>query len=247
MAPARKSTKKTATRKTKSKAAGRKAPAKASKKASARKSASKKATSRKAAPKKSAPKKKTASKVAKAAPKKKVAAKAPKAAPTKGKTNQKDSKAPKSLKASKAAAPAARGGRRAPAIRSRKKKQPHVKPPALKGTPSPLQSKRGTKWSCYSCGVKFYDLNQPEPLCPRCGADQREKPADAPKPPPPPATKREPRSLAPYLDDDDAATRNEPLTSDDLELDLGGVSDDEAVDKPPTLGLDKPEEAADED
>jgi hypothetical protein len=238
MAPARKSTKKSATRKTKSKAAGRKAPAKASKKASARKSASKKATSRKAAPKKSAPKKKTASK---AAPKKNLAAKAPKAAPTTGKANQ---KASKSLKA---AQPGARGGRRAPAIRSRKKKQPHVKPPALTGTPSPLQSKRGTKWSCYGCGVKFYDLNQPEPLCPRCGADQREKPADAPKPPPPPATKREPRSLAPYLDDDDAATRNESLNSDDLELDLGGVSDDETVDKPPTLGLDKPEEAADED
>lgn len=233
MAPARKSTKKSATRKTKSKA-----PAKASKKASARKSASKKATSRKAAPKKSAPKKKTASK---AAPKKNLAAKAPKAAPTTGKANQ---KASKSLKA---AQPGARGGRRAPAIRSRKKKQPHVKPPALTGTPSPLQSKRGTKWSCYGCGVKFYDLNQPEPLCPRCGADQREKPADAPKPPPATATKREPRSLAPYLDDDDAATRNESLNSDDLELDLGGVSDDETVDKPPTLGLDKPEEAADED
>jgi rubrerythrin len=241
MAPARKSTNKTATRKTRSKAAGRKAPAKASKKASARKSASKKATSRKAAPKKSAPKKKTASK---AAPKKKAAAKA---APAKGKAKAKDSKAPKSLKASKAAQPEARGGRRAPAIRSRKKKQPHVKPPALEGTPSALQSKLGNKWACYGCGAKFYDLNQPEPLCPRCGADQREKPKDAPTPPPPRSTKREPRSLAPYLDDDDAATRNESLTSDDLELDLGGVSDDEAVDKSPTLGLDKPEEAADED
>ena len=243
MAPARKSTKKAATRKTKSKASSRKAPAKASKKTSTRKSASKKATSRKAAPKKSAPKKKAvskASKTAKAAPKKKAAAKAPKAAPGKA-------KAKSSPKDSKAAQPAGRGGRRAPAIRSRKKKQPHVKPPALEGTPSALQSKLGNKWACYGCGAKFYDLNQPEPLCPRCGADQREKPKDAPTPPPPRATKREPRSLAPYLDDDDAATRNESLTSDDLELDLGGASDDEAVDKSPTLGLDKPEEAADED
>jgi hypothetical protein len=242
MAPARKSTKKAATRKTQAKASSRKAPAKASKKTSTRKSASKKATSRKAAPKKSAPKTKTASKAAKAAPKKKAAAKAPKAAPGKA-----SAKAKTSPKDSKAAQPAGRGGRRAPAIRSRKKKQPHVKPPALKGTPSALQSKLGNKWACYGCGAKFYDLNQPEPLCPRCGADQREKPADAPKPPPPRATKREPRSLAPYLDDDDAATRNESLTSEDLELELGGVSDDEAAEKPPTLGLDKPEEAADED
>jgi hypothetical protein len=232
MAPVRKSTKKSATRKTKSKASSRKAPAKASKKTSTRKSASKKATSRKAAPKKAAPKKK---KTAKAAPKKKAAAKGPEAAPSKA-------KAKATQKDSKAAQPAGRGGRRAPAIRSRKKKQPHVKPPALKGTPSALQSKLGNKWACYGCGAKFYDLNQPEPVCPRCGADQREKPADAPKPPPPPATKREPRSLAPYLDDDDAATRNESLTSEDLELELGGVSDDEDAEKSPTLGLDKPDE-----
>lgn len=235
MAPARKSTKKSASRKSRSKASGRKAPAKPSKKASTRKAASKKAASRKAAPKKSAPKKKT---VAKAASKKKAAAKAPKAAPSKGKTG---------LKAAKGAKPDTRGGRRAPAIRSRKKKQPHVKPPALTGTPSGRHSKLGTKWACYGCGAKFYDLNQPEPLCPRCGADQREKPKDAPTPPPPPPPKREPRSLAPYLDDDDAATRNESLSTEDLDLELGAIADDEDVDKPPTLGLDNAEDAADED
>lgn len=32
----------------------------------------------------------------------------------------------------------------------------------------------GTKWECFSCGVKFYDLGRPEPLCPKCGADQRQ-------------------------------------------------------------------------
>ncbi|MCP4006299.1 MAG: TIGR02300 family protein [bacterium] len=34
----------------------------------------------------------------------------------------------------------------------------------------------GKKWVCYSCSVKFYDLNKPEPLCPKCQADQRESP-----------------------------------------------------------------------
>lgn len=38
------------------------------------------------------------------------------------------------------------------------------------------KAKLGTRWSCFSCGGAFYDLNKPEPLCPRCGADQRESP-----------------------------------------------------------------------
>jgi len=30
----------------------------------------------------------------------------------------------------------------------------------------------GRKHTCYGCGVKFYDMNRPGPVCPRCGADQ---------------------------------------------------------------------------
>lgn len=32
----------------------------------------------------------------------------------------------------------------------------------------------GTRYACFSCGCKFYDLNRSEPLCPRCGSDPRE-------------------------------------------------------------------------
>lgn len=32
----------------------------------------------------------------------------------------------------------------------------------------------GKKFSCYSCHTKFYDLGKPEPMCPKCGADQRD-------------------------------------------------------------------------
>ncbi len=34
----------------------------------------------------------------------------------------------------------------------------------------------GKKWTCYSCEIKFYDMNRPEPTCPKCQADQRESP-----------------------------------------------------------------------
>jgi uncharacterized protein (TIGR02300 family) len=35
----------------------------------------------------------------------------------------------------------------------------------------------GTKHTCFKCGTKFYDMKKPVPVCPKCGADQRESPA----------------------------------------------------------------------
>ena len=34
--------------------------------------------------------------------------------------------------------------------------------------------KLGTKFDCYNCGTKFYDLGKPEPICPKCGANQKD-------------------------------------------------------------------------
>jgi uncharacterized protein (TIGR02300 family) len=34
--------------------------------------------------------------------------------------------------------------------------------------------KLGTKYNCYNCGTKFYDLGKTEAICPKCGADQRD-------------------------------------------------------------------------
>jgi uncharacterized protein (TIGR02300 family) len=35
----------------------------------------------------------------------------------------------------------------------------------------------GNKFTCFKCSTKFYDLRKAEPVCPKCGADQRESPA----------------------------------------------------------------------
>lgn len=43
------------------------------------------------------------------------------------------------------------------------------------------KSKLGSRYQCFQCGQKFYDLNRPEPLCPKCGADQRENPNPDPR------------------------------------------------------------------
>jgi hypothetical protein len=46
----------------------------------------------------------------------------------------------------------------------------------------------GKKYECYNCRTKFYNLGKPEPICPKCGANQKEArsddtPAPAPRPP----------------------------------------------------------------
>ena len=41
------------------------------------------------------------------------------------------------------------------------------------------KKKLGEKYVCYQCGCKFYDLSRPKPICPKCGADQKEAPTKA--------------------------------------------------------------------
>lgn len=40
-------------------------------------------------------------------------------------------------------------------------------------------SKYGRKFTCWSCGAKFYDLNKPSPKCPKCGSDPTAQPSDS--------------------------------------------------------------------
>jgi uncharacterized protein (TIGR02300 family) len=76
----------------------------------------------------------------------------------------------------------------------------------------------GTKHTCFKCGTKFYDLNKPEPICPKCGADQRQSPAlKAPAP-----AERRPRARPP-----------EPKTEEvEVELEEDGELDDDEADEP---------------
>jgi len=47
-------------------------------------------------------------------------------------------------------------------------------------TMRPDKAALGTRYVCFSCEVKFYDLNREEPTCPGCGADQRDNPEPDP-------------------------------------------------------------------
>ena len=86
---------------------------------------------------------------------------------------------------------------------------------------SEIVSKLGRKWNCFQCAASFYDLNRPEPLCPKCGADQRQRPkVTASTPAHPPAPRKQPRPMAPLLDDEDDGT-----VRYDEEFDLGVRTD----------------------
>jgi len=42
----------------------------------------------------------------------------------------------------------------------------------------------GKKYECAECGAKFYDLGKPDPICPRCGTNQKDVEKTAPEPRP---------------------------------------------------------------
>jgi uncharacterized protein (TIGR02300 family) len=161
MSPARKRTTKGAT-KTKKKAT-RKAPVKKAPKAGAKKKAT-------PAPAKTAAARKTTPKAAKKTSKRE--AKKTAAQPSTPATS------PKPPKPSEAKAP------KRPAASATRKAKPKRRQPR-KRIAQPLESAEkkpglGAKWACFSCGAKFYDLNRPDPICPKCQTDQREQPAKTP-------------------------------------------------------------------
>jgi hypothetical protein len=72
----------------------------------------------------------------------------------------------------------------------------------------------GKKWTCFGCGAKFYDFMKPDPLCPKCGANQKEAPAK------PKAVKKEKAVL--QIDDDFIPEGDADVAAEDtLEESLG--------------------------
>ena len=154
----------------------------------------------------------------------------------------------------KAAAPAAKGEavRAAPAAaevgkpvtkavakekEARKPAKPRARAPVV---PDIVKPGLGGRWECYSCGSKFYDLGRPEPTCPKCGADQRDKPREKPAAPAP-QPERPRRAAVPMgslLDEDEEPV--EEFEGDDEDL---GLEDDAFLTETPEA----PEEDEDVD
>jgi hypothetical protein len=198
---------------------------KVTKKAARKKRTTKKTTRKKATRKKAAGKKKTAKKTArkKAAGKKTKAKKAPKKPAAKPKVTAKAASAGKKKASGKTVTPKAK--------KARKKPRPPAKPPA------DAHPKLGVKHTCFACEAKFYDLFRPEPLCPKCGADQRETPKiTAPKKRPAKPRRRRSRSMAPLYDDEEEA---DPAYGED-NRGLDNAQSEAGFDDPAKISADDP-------
>jgi uncharacterized protein (TIGR02300 family) len=75
----------------------------------------------------------------------------------------------------------------------------------------------GTKHACFKCGCKFYDMKKPVPLCPKCGADQRESPA-LKAPAPERRHRAPPKPVEPVLDEAVAEELEEELEEDEEDV-----------------------------
>jgi len=82
----------------------------------------------------------------------------------------------------------------------------------------------GKKYVCFKCSARFYDLRRPEPLCPKCGTDQRECPtpkiseARRPKTTPKPIPALDPLAPLAELEGEEAEFEDfedEPVDIDD--------------------------------
>ena len=171
------------------------------------------------------PTKKVPKPKAKPAAKKPAPAKpAPAAAKRAPESKAKDARKAKPVRKETAAparkpAPSARGAARA----------------AASGDP---KARLGAKHVCYKCGAKFYDLNKPEPICPKCGTDQRTRPkVEAKLKPVASAGQRRAvtRPMVPLLDDEED---DEVLVDEELDL--------EGVEESPDDFLDEEEEEPEE-
>jgi hypothetical protein len=169
------------------------------------------------------PSKKPAPKKAAAPARAKLAAKPAKKPPE----PKEPAKGKKKAAAPQAPPPAARKaaeGRAAPASpgrtdsEGRKAAKPRPRAPVV---PDIVKPGLGGRWECFRCGAKFYDLNRPEPTCPKCGADQRDKPREkAPAPAPQPERPRRPAvPMGSLLDEDEEPVEEFEADEEDLGLD----------------------------
>jgi len=198
-------------------------PSKSAKSAAKKPAKGKKPAPRAAKPARPAAKK--AKKPEKPLPSKKAAAPAPKPKPAKA-------AAPRG-----APAKAAKSGKEPRGSAASAKKKAAIMPTGV------AKPGLGHKWSCFNCGTKFYDLGKAVPVCPKCEADQRDRPPVVPDSTPAPPQAKRP-TMAPmsrFLDDDEVAAPEPdefgtaPAEADADEPEAAEI-DIESLDEPAALG-----------
>ena len=81
----------------------------------------------------------------------------------------------------------------------------------------------GAKHTCFKCQTRFYDLGKVAPICPKCGADQRQGPANKPAP----AEKRSRAPAKPAVVEPEVEVEAEAEVDEDDVEDEDGDEDEE--------------------
>jgi uncharacterized protein (TIGR02300 family) len=94
--------------------------------------------------------------------------------------------------------------------------------------------KLGIKHECYNCGTKFYDLGKAEPLCPKCGANQKDA-ATSESPASGQAARRRRKAEVPKvleIEEEETAAPIEDIVDDEMvvgpDLEAGDLEEEEA-------------------
>lgn len=89
----------------------------------------------------------------------------------------------------------------------------------------------GKKYECAECGAKFYDLGKADPICPRCGTNQREVQKAAPEPRPRFVA---PKAAAPVVEpeEEEAVAGIGDEDEEILEVEPGEEEEEEEDDEP---------------
>jgi predicted RNA-binding Zn-ribbon protein involved in translation (DUF1610 family) len=81
----------------------------------------------------------------------------------------------------------------------------------------------GKKFTCHSCGTRFYDLNKVDKICPKCGADQNAKPITKQK------SKLSKMSEYDVTEDEVTDLPEDLIAGEEIEMDEEAVIDEEEV------------------
>jgi hypothetical protein len=111
----------------------------------------------------------------------------------------------------------------------RKKSKPKRLPCGVNTPGADRAASIGSKHVCSGCGTKFYDMNKPEPTCPRCGADPRAEPIQVPSSAAPKARKRAAPRIDRLLAEEKSSDTEvaSGLVDANVELDVGAIDEDE--------------------
>jgi hypothetical protein len=194
---------------------------------------------------------KTTAKKAAKAPAKKAASKAKSTTKsTAKKATKPPTKAATPASSAKTATKSAKGKAKVGGKETKSARRARAKKPVA--PTGPRHPKLGYKWICFGCGAKFYDLGKDDPICPKCGIDQHEKPPQNTKPSVAAPKPKVVRPMAQLLDDEEPASSPEDevrkkntvqtekemfddAESDSADQDLDEVEDPDAASAPPEI------------